>query len=89
VINLSKSGGGFASSSKNYNETNDTTSLKNFNTPSKFGKGKDIINNNLRSKSIFEKIISSPSPGIIRNRIDININSPDFKNDFKSKKNYF
>lgn len=52
----------------------------------KFGKGKENINYS-RSRSIFEKINSTPSPTIIRNRIDLN--SPDFKNEFKSKNIYF
>ena len=82
MINLSKS-----NSLKNY-DTNDTASLKNFYSASRLRKVKDNKTNNinypLRSESIIEKIYNSPSPVIKRNRI--NLDSPYFKNDFKSKK---
>ena len=59
-------------------EMKHTASLKNFDSPSRLRKGNNIN----KYESVIERIANSPSPVIKRNRI--NLNSPDFKKDFKS-----
>ena len=64
---------------KNYDSNEIASSSLNFGSPSRFRQGKDSI----KSESISGRIIISPPPYVKRNRV--NLNSPEFTKDFKSK----